>query len=76
MRTDLCDVLDVLSSDEYITAEKISKKLNISVKTARNRLKELAETAGEEDVHIISRPRYGYMLDAMEQEQILSLIHI
>ena len=61
MRTDLCDVLDVLSSDEYITAEKISKKLNISVKTARNRLKELAETAGEEDVHIISRPRYGYM---------------
>lgn len=54
MRSDLKELLGLLSETEYITAVKLSECLGVSPKTVRNRLKELNEIG----------QKYGAVIDA------------
>jgi len=55
------EVMELLSMDSYITATEISKKLNISPKTVRTRIKELSDAAKPFGVLIQSKPHYGFI---------------
>lgn len=58
----LTDIVLHLSTEQYITSENLANKLGISVRTVRNRIKEINEILGKQDVYIESKARYGYKL--------------
>lgn len=62
MRDDLRRLLELLSTSSYHTASELAKKLEVSPKTVRTRLKELDELGARYGVRIDTRPRYGVLL--------------
>ncbi|AEM21370.1 transcriptional antiterminator, BglB [Brachyspira intermedia PWS/A] len=56
------EILSSLSADSYITAEALSKQLNVSEKTIRTKVKEINYELQKLNIKIESKPRYGYKL--------------
>ncbi len=56
------EILSSLSADSYITAEALSKQLNVSEKTIRTKVKEINYELQKFNIKIESKPRYGYKL--------------
>lgn len=56
------EILSLLSADSYITAEALSKQLNVSEKTIRTKVRELNYELEKLNIKIESKPRYGYRL--------------
>ena len=56
------EILSLLSADSYITAEALSKQLNVSEKTIRTKVKEINYELQKFNIKIESKPRYGYKL--------------
>ncbi len=63
-------ILHLLGKTEYITATELAEALNIGVKTVRTRIKELNPRLSEKGITILSKPRYGYYVDAEKREQM------
>lgn len=68
------ELLRLLHKDEYTTAYRISQRLEISEKTARNYIKEVNELMSSYDIKIISKHGYGYKLIAENDKRINELI--
>ena len=62
MRSDLKELLGLLSETEYITAVKLSECLGVSPKTVRNRLKELNEIGQKYGAVIDAKSWHGFIL--------------
>lgn len=62
MRSDLKELLSLLSETEYITAAKLAENLGVSAKTVRNRLKELSDIGSKYGVTIDAKSWYGFLL--------------
>lgn len=56
------DVISYLSTEEYVTAERLARLTGVSSKTVRIRLKELSELLPGYGAAIESKPRHGYRL--------------
>ena len=56
------EILSSLSADSYITAEALSKQLNVSEKTIRTKVREVNYELQKLNIKIESKPRYGYKL--------------
>ncbi|MEI0550581.1 PRD domain-containing protein [Brachyspira intermedia] len=56
------EILSSLSVDSYITAEALSKQLNVSEKTIRTKVREINYELQKLNIKIESKPRYGYKL--------------
>lgn len=56
------EILSSLSADSYITAEALSKQLNVSEKTIRTKVREINYELQKLNIKIESKPRYGYKL--------------
>ncbi|ELV05908.1 HTH domain-containing protein [Brachyspira hampsonii] len=56
------EILSLLSTDSYITAEALSKQLNVSEKTIRTKIREINYELQKLNINIESKPRYGYKL--------------
>lgn len=68
MKSELRKLFMLLSEKEYSTAYDLGKKLGISSKTVRTRLKELQNEGKKYGVRIEAKPSYGYRL-VEEQEK-------
>lgn len=62
IRKQLQDVLDALPEQEYRTAGDLARRLGISEKTVRIRIKELNQELGPYGACIVSKARFGYKL--------------
>ena len=62
MQSQLKELLDMMSTDTYITAKDISTRFQISLKIVRNRMKDLRAELKYFGADIVSKPRYGYQL--------------
>ncbi|MBU5478105.1 helix-turn-helix domain-containing protein [Eubacterium sp. MSJ-13] len=69
IQRELQKLLDILKTDEYITASNIAEKLDVSEKTARTRIKLLNDELEDNGAQIISKARFGYKLNITEQEK-------
>lgn len=56
------EILSLLSVNSYITAEELSKQLNVSEKTIRIKVKEINHELENLNIKIESKARYGYKL--------------
>lgn len=63
----LVEMLHLLSIQEYITSEKLSKSLDISIRTIRNRIRDLNLLLNEHGACIESKPRFGYRISITNQ---------
>ena len=63
MDANLYEILTRLSEIEFKTSRDLSKELSISDKTFRNRIKEINEILEKYGATIISKKRYGYLLE-------------
>lgn len=68
MQSQLKELLDMMSTDTYITAKDISSRFQISLKTVRNRIKDLRTELNNFGADIISKPRYGYQLKIIDPQ--------
>lgn len=69
IQRELQKLLDILKTDEYITASNIAEKLDVSEKTARTRIKLLNDELEDNGAQIISKARFGYKLNISEQKK-------
>ncbi len=71
------NLFNLLSEEEYKTAESFSEKINLSSKTIRTLLKKLDESLIGNGAHIISKSGYGYKLVVEDSEKIkrFKLLH-
>lgn len=60
----------MLSSDSYITAKDLSKRLKVSEKTVRTKISELNKQLSKIDIKIKSKCRNGYMLVNENKENL------
>lgn len=56
------EILSLLSTDSYITAETLAKKLNVSEKTVRLKINKINRELKQTNIEIVSKPRNGYIL--------------
>lgn len=73
--TRLSDIIVYLSTEHYKTAEYLADHLEISVRTVRNRIKEINDILEKYNTSIESKARYGYKLteeSAVVLQEILS----
>lgn len=68
MQSQLKELLDMMSTDTYITAKDISSRFQISLKTVRNRMKDLRFELNNYGADIISKPRFGYQLKIIDTQ--------
>lgn len=64
------NLFNLLSEEEYKTAESFSEKINLSSKTIRTLLKKLDESLIGNGAHVISKSGYGYKLVIEDLEKI------
>ncbi|WP_315113201.1 BglG family transcription antiterminator [Clostridium intestinale] len=71
------NLFNLLSEEEYKTAESFSEKINLSSKTIRTLLKKLDESLIGNGAHIISKSGYGYKLVVEDSDKIkqFKLLH-
>lgn len=68
MQNELRELLELLSQTEYQPANLLAGYQDISVKTVRNRLKDLDKMGSKYGVSVQSKPRYGYILKTETEE--------
>ena len=73
LRRELLELLDMLETEEYRTAARLSEKLGISEKTVRLRLRELKEVLDENGAQIDSKARHGYRLEVTDKQKFAAL---
>lgn len=73
MNRKLYEILMLLSTETYQTAQSLAEKLGISEKTVRNRLKELNEQLDHYGAEIVSKHRYGYLLKVKDNQKFLQV---
>ncbi len=59
----------LIEQDDYITSEMLGNLLDVSSRTIRNNLKELAQELIDNGAKIISRPKYGIYLEIHNEEK-------
>ena len=59
----LIEIYRILKDNQYHSSIEIAKFLNVSDRTCRKYIKELDILLKKNDINIISRPRYGYILE-------------
>lgn len=73
MERKLFEVLTLLSTEEYQTAQYLAEKVGVSEKTIRNRIKELNDELKQIGTSILSKHRYGYILKVEDSEAFLNI---
>lgn len=68
MRRDGKEFLEVFLDGSYVTAGEIAEKFHVSPKTVRLRIKELNEIGKNHGFVIISKPRFGYRLENINEK--------
>ena len=63
------EIVDILSMDEYIPAEKIAEKTSVGAKTLRKRLKELNDELEKHGASIEMKHGQGYRLQVRDSEE-------
>lgn len=63
MNNELIRIYKILKDEDYHTALEIAHTLNISDRTCRKYIKELNEILNKKGINIISKSRYGYILE-------------
>lgn len=63
------ELMKALSEFEYRTAEYLAEKMNVSKKTARNRIKELNAILLDQGATIQSKHHYGYKIEVIDEEK-------
>lgn len=74
MRSELKELLGLLSETEYITAVKLSECLGVSTKTVRNRLKELNDIGRKHGVSIEAKSWYGFILCRQQEGGLETMV--
>ncbi len=72
-------ILDILSTEDYMTAAVLAEKAGCSSKTVRNRIKEINETLVQLPgfpAVVVSKPRFGFQLILGEGETKHSLYKV
>lgn len=69
----LYDILMLLSVDEYQTAQNLADKLSLSEKTVRTRIKSLNEELANYGAQVISKQRYGYILEVSDAQKFVQV---
>jgi len=69
----LYDILMLLSVNEYQTAQSLADKLSLSEKTVRMRIKELNEELSAFGARVISKQRYGYLLEVFDSQKFVQV---
>lgn len=69
------DILLALKSRGYVTAGQLAAQLSLSEKTIRNIIQSLRPRLAGHGAQICSRPKLGYELDIIDEEQFLSFLH-
>lgn len=69
----LYDILMLLSVDEYQTAQNLADKLSLSEKTVRTRIKSLNEELVKYGAQVISKQRYGYILEVSDAQKFVQV---
>lgn len=69
IQRELQKILDILKTDEYITASSIAKELEVSEKTVRTRIKLLNDEIENNGAQVISKARFGYKLNITDQKK-------
>ena len=67
------ELLSIISNESYITAEMLSKKLQISEKTVRIKIAELNKELENTGIKVVSRARYGYILECGNHKDIANI---
>ena len=62
-------IIELLLESDYTTAKMIAYILDISVKTVRNRIKEINEELSANGLSIHSRPQQGYSISEEQKEK-------
>lgn len=75
MKNRLKMILKQLSTEAYRTADDLSEKLHISNKTVRNDLKELSGILIPNGAVLISKPKFGYLLEVQDSFLYQSFIN-
>ncbi|WP_297285938.1 PRD domain-containing protein [uncultured Brachyspira sp.] len=67
------ELLSIISNESYITAEMLSKKLQISEKTVRTKIAELNKELENTGIRVVSKARYGYILECDSHKDISNI---
>jgi len=67
-------ILDILSDNEYYTAEDLAEQICIGTKTIRNLLKEMNQEIEPYGASILSKYGVGYYLNVSDKEKFGSFI--
>ena len=67
------DILRLLSIEEYQTAHSLAKKLGLSEKTVRTRLKQLKIILGDYGAELIIKKHYGYRLLVCDAQKFVQI---
>lgn len=70
------EILQLLTTDYYVTAEQLAKRFKISTKTIRMRIKELNQEGTDYGFFIQSKPRHGYILLLQENNRLEEYLQI
>lgn len=70
----LIKLYQLLTTDDYETAESLASKLSLSNKTIRNMIKELDSVLSKNGAHIKSKHGFGYTLVIDEQREFYKYI--
>lgn len=73
MRRDLKRLLDLFEDGQYHTAIEIAEYLGVSPKTARTRIREMESAGKKYGIHVVSKPRYGYILITESNDSICKM---
>ena len=67
------ELLSIISNESYITAEMLSKQLQISEKTVRKKIAELNKELENTGIKVVSKARYGYILECDNHKDIANI---
>ena len=67
------ELLSIISSESYITAEMLAKQLQISEKTVRTKIAELNKELENTGIKVVSKARYGYILECDNHKDISNI---
>lgn len=73
----LIEIYRILKDGRYHTSIEMAKYLNVSDRTCRKYVKELAMLLKEKKIDLISKPRYGYILlgNILKENEIFNTNH-
>lgn len=63
----IVNILNILENNDFLSANTLANKLNVSPKTIRNDLKGLSHFSEEYGFEIKSKPRFGYRIEISDE---------